>query len=84
MSTGTHQGDVLAEASIKTMLTGIRMPRMNSIMERWVQSCRHELLDRYLLWTNATCGTPNASTNTSTTTTESPPSPGPSCSTALY
>ena len=26
------------------------MPRMNSIMERWVQSCRRELLDRTLIW----------------------------------
>ncbi|WP_326634271.1 integrase core domain-containing protein [Nonomuraea fuscirosea] len=42
--------EVLAEAGIKTVLTGIRMPRMNSIMERWVQSCRHELLDRCLIW----------------------------------
>ncbi|WP_211370249.1 hypothetical protein [Nonomuraea turkmeniaca] len=42
--------EVLAEAGIQTVLTGIRMPRMNSIMERWVQSCRHELLDRSLLW----------------------------------
>ncbi|MGW0810887.1 integrase core domain-containing protein [Nonomuraea sp. NPDC002799] len=42
--------EILAEAGIKTVLTGIRMPRMNSIMERWVQSCRHELLDRCLLW----------------------------------
>ncbi|MEU8247888.1 integrase core domain-containing protein [Nonomuraea sp. NPDC048916] len=32
------------------MLTGIRMPRMNAVMERWVQSCRRELLDRCLLW----------------------------------
>ena len=23
---------------------------MNSIMERWIQSCRHELLDRMLIW----------------------------------
>jgi len=23
---------------------------MNSIMERWVQTCRHELLDRTLMW----------------------------------
>lgn len=23
---------------------------MNSIMERWVQTCRHELLDRTLVW----------------------------------
>ncbi|MEV0830168.1 integrase core domain-containing protein [Nonomuraea rubra] len=42
--------EVLAEAGITTVLTGIRMPRMNSIMERWVQSCRHELLDRCLVW----------------------------------
>jgi hypothetical protein len=41
---------ILAEAGTKTVLTGIRMPRMNSIMERWVQSCRHELLDRCLVW----------------------------------
>jgi putative transposase len=26
------------------------MPRMNSIMERWVQTCRRELLDRVLIW----------------------------------
>ncbi|MDX3104770.1 hypothetical protein [Nonomuraea angiospora] len=42
--------EVLAEAGITTVLTGIRMPRMNSIMERWVQSCRHKLLDRCLVW----------------------------------
>ena len=32
------------------MLSGVQMPRMNSIMERWVQTCRHELLDRTLIW----------------------------------
>ncbi|GHJ37269.1 integrase core domain-containing protein [Streptomyces sp. TS71-3] len=32
------------------MLSGVRIPRMNSIMERWVQTCRHELLDRTLIW----------------------------------
>jgi transposase InsO family protein len=42
--------EILAEAGIGTVLTGVRMPRMSSIMERWVQSCRHELLDRCLLW----------------------------------
>ncbi|WP_329079829.1 integrase core domain-containing protein [Streptosporangium sp. NBC_01469] len=42
--------EILTEAGIKTVLTGIRMPRMNAIMERWVQSCRHELLDRCLVW----------------------------------
>ena len=41
---------VLADASIKTMLTGVRTPQMNAIMERWVQTCRRELLDRTLIW----------------------------------
>ena len=26
------------------------MPRMNAVMERWIQSCRRELLDRMLIW----------------------------------
>ena len=30
--------------------TGVRVPRMNAIIKRWVQSCRHELLDRTLIW----------------------------------
>ncbi|WP_160311276.1 integrase core domain-containing protein [Streptacidiphilus anmyonensis] len=34
----------------QVVLTGVRMPRMNSIMERWVQTCRHEVLDRTLIW----------------------------------
>src|SRR5258707_7869002 len=37
---------VLADTGIDVVLSGIQMPRMNSIMERWVQTCRHELLDR--------------------------------------
>jgi hypothetical protein len=37
---------VLAAAGIKVVLSGIQMPRMNSITERWVHTCRHELLDR--------------------------------------
>jgi hypothetical protein len=41
---------VLADAGIDVVLSGIRMPRMNSIMERWVQTCRRELLDRTLIW----------------------------------
>ncbi len=28
----------------------VQAPRMNSIMERWVGSCRRELLDRTLIW----------------------------------
>ncbi|MFB9204505.1 hypothetical protein ACFFV7_25145 [Nonomuraea spiralis] len=42
--------EILAEAGIKTVLTEIRMLRMNFIMERWVQSCRNELFDRCLVW----------------------------------
>jgi putative transposase len=41
---------VLADAGIEVVLTGVQMPRMNAIMERWIQSCRHELLDRMLVW----------------------------------
>lgn len=41
---------ILGEAGIHVVLTGVRMPRMNAIMERWVQTCRHELLDRTLIW----------------------------------
>lgn len=41
---------ILTDAGIQTVLTGVRMPRMNAIMERWVQTCRHELLDRTLIW----------------------------------
>jgi hypothetical protein len=37
---------VLADAGIMVVRTSARMPRMNAIMERWVQSCRRELLDR--------------------------------------
>lgn len=42
--------EILTDAAIQTVLAGIRMPRMNSIMERWVQSCRRELLDRCPIW----------------------------------
>jgi putative transposase len=41
---------VLADAGIKVVLSGVRMPRMNAIMEGWVQTCRRELLDRILIW----------------------------------
>jgi putative transposase len=46
-------GTVLADIGITTVLTGVQVPRMNSIMERWIQSCRHELLDRTLIWSQA-------------------------------
>jgi transposase InsO family protein len=41
---------VLADAGIKVVLSGIQTPRMNSIMERWIRTCRRELLDRTLIW----------------------------------
>jgi transposase InsO family protein len=41
---------VLADAGIQVVLSGIQVPRMNSITERWVQTCRRELLDRTLIW----------------------------------
>jgi transposase InsO family protein len=41
---------ILADAGIEVVLTGVRMPRMNSIVEWWGQTCRRELLDRTLIW----------------------------------
>ncbi|WP_406516477.1 integrase core domain-containing protein [Streptomyces sp. NBC_00134] len=45
--------EILGQAGIRTVLTAVRTPRMNSIMERWVRSLRRELLDRALLWNEA-------------------------------
>ncbi|MEV6740831.1 integrase core domain-containing protein [Streptomyces sp. NPDC051104] len=41
---------VLTDAGLKVVTSGIQMPRMNSVMERWIQTCRRELLDRTLIW----------------------------------
>ncbi|MFE6148506.1 IS481 family transposase [Streptomyces sp. NPDC057889] len=41
--------EILAAAGIRTVLPGVRMPRMNSITERWVCTLRRELLDRTLI-----------------------------------
>lgn len=41
---------VLKDAGIDVVLNGVRMPRMNSITERLIQTCRRELLDRTLIW----------------------------------
>jgi putative transposase len=43
---------ILADAGVEVVLSGVQMPRMNAIMERWVQTCR-ELLDRTLIWNQA-------------------------------
>ena len=42
--------EILRGAKLATVLTGVRMPRMNAIMERWVKTLRAELLDRTLIW----------------------------------
>ncbi|WP_035804483.1 integrase core domain-containing protein [Kitasatospora mediocidica] len=44
---------VLQAEGIEVVQTGVRMPRMNAITERWVRSCRTELLDRTLIWNRA-------------------------------
>jgi putative transposase len=41
---------ILADAGVKAVRSGIQMPRMNAIMERWVRTCRRELLDRTLIY----------------------------------
>jgi putative transposase len=40
---------VVEDEGITIVKTGIRAPRMNAITERWVRSCRAELLDRTLI-----------------------------------
>lgn len=42
--------EVLTDAGIEVVLSGVRIPRMKSVMERWVQTCRRELVDRTLIW----------------------------------
>ncbi|MEU1628419.1 integrase core domain-containing protein [Streptomyces sp. NPDC020096] len=41
---------LLADAGLKVVTTGIRIPRMNSLTERWTQTYRRELLDHTLIW----------------------------------
>ncbi|WP_203863512.1 integrase core domain-containing protein [Planobispora rosea] len=40
---------VLADAGLHAVTTGIRIPGKNAITERWIQTCRRELLDRTLI-----------------------------------
>jgi putative transposase len=41
---------VVQSAEIRVIHSAVQAPRMNSIMERWIGSCRRELLDRTLIW----------------------------------
>jgi putative transposase len=41
---------VFTGADIRILRSPIRAPRANAIMERWIGSCRRELLDQTLIW----------------------------------
>ena len=41
---------VFGAAGARVVRSAIQAPRMNAIMERWIGSCRRELLDRTLIW----------------------------------
>ncbi|WP_433270865.1 integrase core domain-containing protein [Actinosynnema sp. CS-041913] len=41
---------VLDHTGIQVVLNGVRIPRTNAIMERWIRSFRREPLDRTLIW----------------------------------
>jgi transposase len=41
---------ILADGGITVVRSGVQIPRMNAIIERWVRTCRRELLDRTLIW----------------------------------
>ena len=40
---------VFQAAGIRVIRSAVQAPRMNSVMERWIGSCRRELLDRTLV-----------------------------------
>jgi hypothetical protein len=41
---------VFQAAGIRVIRSAVQAPRMNSVTERWIGSCRRELLDRTLIW----------------------------------
>jgi transposase InsO family protein len=44
---------VFQSAGIRIIRSPVRAPRANAIMERWIGSCRREILDRTLVWNQA-------------------------------
>ena len=65
---------ILADAGTTVVLSGVRISWMNSVIERWIQSCRHELLDRTLIWNQA--HPLHAPARVRTAQQPAPPSPG--------
>jgi putative transposase len=41
---------VFRAARVTIVRSVVQAPRMNPVMERWIGSCRRELLDRTLIW----------------------------------
>ena len=41
---------VFQAAGARVVRSAVQAPRMDSVMERWIGSCRRELLDRTLVW----------------------------------
>jgi len=41
---------VFRAAGVRIVRYAVQAPGMNSVMERWIGSCRRELLDRTLVW----------------------------------
>ena len=66
-----HEGfdTVFTAAGLRIVRSGVQMPRMNSIMERWIGGCRRELLDRTLIWNLPTSARSWRPVSVTTTTT---------------